>query len=431
MFVHRGRPLREMILLTFACLAWGGCQQTTPEESAENSLPGTPVPVRAVQAEMTTLRPSVDLIGMLVALPESTTTVSPQVGGWVQKVLVVEGAKVQAGDELVLLDTRLAEVAVARAQASVAEKEATLARLQRGYLPQELEIAQYEVEKCRETAAALQAETQALEPLRQNKEISDLQVQKLASSLRAAEAGQAAAEARLRLLQAGTPREEIAEAESRVTLDRTDLAAAKLNLELCRIVSPTAGTVTQLQARQGTFVERSTSLMTITDLSRVFLQVRVPSVHMAQLQVGAQVDIGITSAPDSGLQGEVARISSQADPATGDVDAFVLVSNGRGTLRPGLACRGRVWLPELANVLSVPIAAVADRAGTPVVTVVRDNLAHETEVTLGMQTLDRVQVTKGLSAGDWVITEGGYDLPDDCPVQVVSEPALMPMPKKS
>ncbi len=347
MFVRSCRPLFDAILVTLLCLPWGGCQKTTPEEAEENSLPKAPVPVRAVKAEVTTLRPSVDLIGMLVALPECTTTVSPQVGGWVQKVLVVEGATVQAGDELVLLDTRLADVAVAKAQAAVAEKEATLARLKRGYLPQELEIARYEVEKCRETADSLRGEIQALEPLRQNKEISDLQYQKLASSLRAAEAGHAAAEAKLRMLQAGTPPEEIAEAESHVALDQTDLAAAKLNLELCRIVSPTAGTVTELNARHGTFVERSTPLLTIADLSRVFLQVRVPNVHMAQLHVGARVDVHVMSAPESVLQGEVARISSQADRATGDVDAFVLVTNSRGTLRPGLACRGRVWLPEL------------------------------------------------------------------------------------
>ena len=144
---------------------------------------------------------------------------------------------------------------------------------------------------------------------------------------------------------------------------------------------------------------------------------------MAQLHVGARVDVHVTSAPESVLQGEVARISSQADPATGDVDAFVLVTNGRGTLRPGLACRGRVWLPELADVLTVPVAAVADRAGTPVVTIVRDNKAHEIDVTVGVQTLEQVQVITGLAAGDWVITEGGYGLPEDCPVEVVSEPA--------
>ena len=208
-----------------------------------------------------------------------------------------------------------------------------------------------------------------------------------------------------------------------MAVTKAELAAAKLNLELCRIVSPIAGTVTQLLARQGTFVERSTSLLTIVDLSRLFMQVRVPSVHMAQLHVGAEVDVHITSHPHGVLRGAVARISGQADPATGDVDAFILVPNDNNLLRPGLACRGRVWLPEQADVLTVPVAAVADHAGTPVVTVVRDKKAHEIEVKLGLQTRERVQVTEGLSAGDWVITEGGYGLPEDCPVQVATEPA--------
>ncbi len=79
--------------------------------------------------------------------------------------------------------------------------------------------------------------------------------------------------------------------------------------------------------------------------------------------------------------------------------------------------------PSSTDVLTVPVAAVADRAGTPVVTIVRDNKAHEIDVTVGVQTLERVQVIMGLAAGDWVITEGGYGLPEDCPVEVVSEPA--------
>jgi multidrug efflux pump subunit AcrA (membrane-fusion protein) len=421
MFFRARHRLAVLALAVLLGSPPSGCRQAAPEEADEDLLPKAPVPVRAVQAEVTTLRPSVDLVGTLVALPECTTTVSPQVGGWVQKVLVVEGATVQAGDELVLLDRRLAEVEVAKVAASVAEKEAVLARLKRGYLPQELEMARQEVRKCQETMDSLRAELAALEPLRQNKEVPELQYQKAASSLHAAEAGHAAAEARLRLLEAGTPREEIAEAESRVAIANAELAAAKLNLELCRILSPTAGTVTQLLARQGTFVERSTPLLTIVDLSRMFMQVRVPSVHMAQLQVGAQVDVRITSNPDAVLRGQVARISGQADPASGDVDAFVLVTNGEGVLRPGLACRGRVWLPDLPDVLAVPVAAVADHAGTPVVTVARDGKAHEIEVQLGVQTLDQVQVTMGLAAGDWVITEGGYGLPENCPVRIQSE----------
>ena len=123
------------------------------------------------------------------------------------------------------------------------------------------------------------------------------------------------------------------------------------------------------------------------------------------------------------LEGVVARISGQADPTTGDMDAFVEIRNGSGGLRPGLACRARVWLPELEKVLTVPVSAVADHSGTPVVTVIRDDKAHEAEVKLGVQTLDRVQVIAGLAAGDSVIVEGGYGLPENCPVQIQSEPA--------
>ena len=226
-----------------ALLGWtlGGCRQAAPEEAEEDPLPKEPVPVRAVRAELTTLRPSVDLVGTLVALPECTTTVSPQVAGWVQKVLVVEGATVKAGDDLLMLDTRLADVEVVKATASVAEKQAVLAKLKRGYLPQELEMARHEVQKSKEAMDSLRAEVAALEPLRQNKELSDVQYQKFTSTLRAAEAGHAAAEAKLRLLEAGTPREEIAEADSRVAIAQAELAAARLNRELCRIVQPDGG----------------------------------------------------------------------------------------------------------------------------------------------------------------------------------------------
>ncbi len=416
------RLLVGLCLIALMACATTGCKKAAPEEE-ENPLPKEPVPVQAVQAELTTLKPSVDLVGTLVALPEHTTVVSPQVGGWIQKVSVVEGAAVRAGDELVALDARWAQVEAAKTAAAVAEKEATLARLKRGYLPQEIEMARHEVRKSQELVASLQAESTALKPLWQKKEVPELQVQKVESSLRAAEAAQAAADAKLNLLLAGTPSEEIAEAQAQLTMAQAEAAAAKLNLELCRITSPITGTVTQLAARQGMFVERSSPLLTVVDLSKLFMQVRIPSIHMTKVQTGARVEVRVLSRPDEVLSASVARISGEADPATGDVDAFVEISNGTG-LRPGLACRGRLWLPEMPGTLVVPVAAVADHAGTPVVTVARDGKAHEIEVALGVRTSDQVQVTKGLSPGDWVVTHRGYGLPEGCPVAINSEAAV-------
>ena len=63
---------------------------------------------------------------------------------------------------------------------------------------------------------------------------------------------------------------------------------------------------------------------------------------------------------------------------------------------------------------------MTDRPSVSVVTVVRDSKAFEIEVTIGEETADAVQITNGLSAGDRVVTEGGYGLPEGCPVRPIS-----------
>ena len=210
-------------------------------------------------------------------------------------------------------------------------------------------MAQQEVRKCEEQTGTIRQEIAAIEPLWQKKEISELQYHKVESSLRAAEAAEAFAHANLELLQAGTPREEILEADARLAMAHSELAAARLNFELCRIASPISGTVTQVFARQGTFAERSVPLLRIDDLSNLFMQVRIPSIYMAKVQAGAPVDVQLTTFPGQVLSGTVSRISGEADAATGDMDAFVEISNSDDHLRPGLACRGRLRLPENAR----------------------------------------------------------------------------------
>ncbi len=116
------------------------CSRTTPEESAavEPSAAQPEVSVEVATAEVTALQPMLDLVGVVVAIPEKTAVISPQLGGWVSKLDVVEGQSVGVDERLVELDPRSAEVAIARAEATVAEKAAAVKRLQSGYLPEEI-----------------------------------------------------------------------------------------------------------------------------------------------------------------------------------------------------------------------------------------------------------------------------------------------------
>lgn len=393
-----------------------GCGR--PAKGGEEHEPEALAAVRAVRAEGMTLRPSVSLVGTLAAVPERTVELSTPVEGQVKRLCVEEGQDVRAGDELIVLDDRQARAALAKAQGALAEAQSALALLRQGAHPHAIEAARHDLKKTEATARSLKQKLDALAPLRENHEVSDVRYQQAAAECSAAQAEKEAAAARLKLLEAGARPEEIAEAEAKAASAKAEVDARELAVDFCSIKSPIDGVVTQLPVRQGMYVAPPATLATIVDLSTLFAQVRIPATHLAQVKTSAQATVEVPSVPDGELKGAVARIGKEADAQTGDVSAFVSVPNANGNLRPGLACRVRVALPEIPNAVAVPAAAVSDNSGVPVVTLVRDGKAYETEVQLGGHTPGFVQVLDGVAPGDLVAVEGGYGLPHGCPVSL-------------
>jgi HlyD family secretion protein len=410
---------RFLIGCSLAVLLAGCGGATAPVEGEHAEGPTEPVPVEAVAVKRDVLRPVLDLVGTTAAMPERIAVISPQLGGWVEKVHVVDGQKVAAGSVLVTLDARIPTVDLERAKAAVAEKQAVVARLKRGSLPQELEAARQDRDKARATMEGLRGETTALKDLMSRNEVSKVQYEFKVKLLQAAEAALASASAHVQLLEEGTAKELIDEAQAQLDSMKAGLHHAELAVKLCTITSPVDGTVVQLLARQGQFFDRASPLATVIDMRELFVHLRVPSDQFAHVREGTPVEVRPTSLPDQIFSAKVARINGEADPLTGNVDAFAALTNTDNVLRPGMGCRARVSLPEITGSLSVPLSAVADHAGKAIVTVVREGKAHELDVELGVQTSDRVEVRKGLSSADTVITAGGYGLPDGCPVRVV------------
>lgn len=398
--------------------ATAGCSRHGAQDEPETRKP---VLVHAVRAERMTLRPTLELVGTVVAIPERIALVSSQQGGWVEQLAVVEGQAVHKGDVLLRLDARAAKAHLKRAQALVAEKTAALARLKRGYLPQEIEAARQDRDKARAARDALRTELAALKALLDRRELSPVQYETKQKALASAEAAVQSAEERVKLLEAGTRIELIDEAQAQLDAAKADAELAQLAVAWCTITSPIDGVIVQWSARQGQYLDRAAPLATVIDLREVFVQLRIPSAELGKVRDGTAVDVDVPAVAGRTFHGTVTRLSGQADALTGSVDVFATLKNDDGSLRPGLGCHARVWLPEIPVALAIPIAAVADHSGTPVVTVIRDKQAHEVKVTLGAKTRDLVQVLSGLSPGDLVATTGGYGLPEGCPVQVVHE----------
>lgn len=414
-----------VVAILVACAGIAAVRYWPPanhEEAAAEGGPIARVSVQAVAAESQTLRPSLDLAGTVIAIPERIASVSSQLGGWVEKLAVVEGQHVQAGDPIIFLDARTAQTGLERAKAMVAEKQAVLARLKRGYLPEELEAARQDRDKAKAAMEAARGELAALKDLRARNEISAVQFETKQKLFTQAEAAYASASAHAKLIEQGTATELVDEAQAFLDAAKADLEHAQLSLEWCKITSPIDGIVVLLPARQGQFFDRAIPLATIIDLSEVFVQLRIPSSEFSKVRSGTTVEVKLTGEPERQIAGVVTRIGSQADPLTGNLDVFATVKNESDLLlRPGLSCHARLWLPEIVDAVVIPVSAVADRSGTAVVTVIRDGQAHEIEVELGVETRDQIQVIKGIAPGDMVATAGGYGLPDGCPVKVVTD----------
>jgi len=119
--------------------------------------PLRPVEIETAVAKLLDLQPTVELVGSLMAQPEKTVELSSQVSGIVDQVLVTEGQEVAAGAELVRLDDRVAQSALAKARAACDEAAANLVLLKRGPLPAEVEQARQEVKKAAQAAESLKA----------------------------------------------------------------------------------------------------------------------------------------------------------------------------------------------------------------------------------------------------------------------------------
>ena len=125
------------------------------------------------------------------------------------------------------------------------------------------------------------------------------------------------------------------------------------------------------------------------------------------------------------MGGKVTLISRSSDPLNRTVEIWANFANGRGLLRVGDAVQFVVSGNPASDAVVVPAAAVtldaSNAAEGTIMTVDKDNIAHETKVKIGIKQADKIQITEGLSGGETVIIEGNYALPDGTKVEIAKD----------
>jgi len=171
--------------------------------------------------------------------------------------------------------------------------------------------------------------------------------------------------------------------------------------------APISGKVLEMSVAAGEYRnDTNTPVMTIADLSTVWVSSDVAESAIRFIQVGERIDVELTAYPGETFHGRVTRIADTVDPQTRTIKVRAEMENSRGKLRPEMYGTIR-HTDSMKTMPVVPVGAVLQGDGKSSVWVETARGRFQTvEVKTGERAGDMLPITSGLKTGARVVVDG-------------------------
>jgi Cu(I)/Ag(I) efflux system membrane fusion protein len=185
-----------------------------------------------------------------------------------------------------------------------------------------------------------------------------------------------------------------------------------------QVRAPRAGVVTALNARHGMFVTPDMEVMSLADLSSVWLLVEIPERQSAWLALGQPAEVRLPAWPGEVFEARVDYLFPALDPRTRTLRARLRLDNPGERFRPDMFASVRIFAGPKDDVLSIPQQALI-RTGRAerVVVALGEGRFRAVEVVSGMESGDWVEIRSGLEEGDQVVVSGQFLLDSEASIQ--------------
>lgn len=185
-------------------------------------------------------------------------------------------------------------------------------------------------------------------------------------------------------------------------LDRTGKPQRTVTL-----LAPASGYVTAKEVFEGMEVGPGMDLLTITDLSRVWVEADFYEIESRALGVGRPVALSLPYDPAVRFTGRVGFVYPTLDPASRTLRARIELANPSLQLKPGMYLDVTPELETQEGVV-VPDSAVLDTGLRQVVFVARGGAFEPREVRVGMRGGGEAAILSGVAAGERVAVRANF-----------------------
>jgi RND family efflux transporter MFP subunit len=320
--------------------------------------------------------------------PYQEVDLHAKVSGYIRWIKVDIGDRVRQGEVLALLEVPELQDQVEGAQAEVRHSQSDITR------------AQSEVVSAESTYSAVHAEYTRLEEA--SKERPGLIAEQELDDARAKDQ-QAAA-------QVGVAKASLDAMQQQLGVSRATRSRLETMSRYEQIVAPFTGVVTKRYADTGSLIQagqdNNTQTLPVVEVAEsdlLRLRMPVPESDVPYIQVGGDVQVKVNATGHT-FTGKIIRFSRALDTNTRTMLTEVDVPNHDLSLSPGMYAETTIQLQRKKDALILPAQAVVQNGDQSYVLVVdATNHVEKRNVTLGIQTSNRVEITKGLQTGDNVI----------------------------
>ncbi|MGY3446913.1 MULTISPECIES: efflux RND transporter periplasmic adaptor subunit [unclassified Bradyrhizobium] len=220
---------------------------------------------------------------------------------------------------------------------------------------------------------------------------------------------------------------------AQATYDQAKAGIAKTEALISQklVRAPFEGDLGVRQVEVGQYLTAGTQIVSLTDLSVLYANLTVTEKQSSQIKVGQAVRISVDAYPGRTFDGKITTIEPQIATDTRNIRVQATIQNPDSILKPGMFATATIVLPEKPPVVTIPETAVDYTLYGDSVFVITEKKGEDGKTTLtaertfvktGNRVGGRVEILKGLKAGDRVVAVGQIKLQSGMAVAISTDP---------
>lgn len=188
-----------------------------------------------------------------------------------------------------------------------------------------------------------------------------------------------------------------------------DLKSTRKAEQLVDVYAPQDGVITTLNIREGAYVTPEMEMMSLVDLSTIWMIAQVFEEQANWIKEGEEARASLSAFPGKVWHGKVDYIYPELDPTTRTLKVRFRFDNPEGVLKPNMYATVTILVSPKQNVMAIPLEAlIRTSQGGRVIVALDKGRFQVRPVSIGMESGDQIEILSGLKPGEKVVTSGQF-----------------------